>query len=164
MSAIKVLAPVFVVSFPEQLETGKLYVSMEFASVAHLCACGCGSEVVTPLSPIDWRLSFDGVAVTLEPSIGNWRLPCRLHYVIRRNRIAWASDMSDDHIEFGRQRDRLAKQRYHQRSNVPPEPSAGTAAGSGSNPQLASTSTDTKRIQPLESVLAHLRRWLGRSG
>ena len=47
MSAIKVLAPVFVVSFPEQLETGKLYVSMEFASVAHLCACGCGNVILT---------------------------------------------------------------------------------------------------------------------
>ena len=40
MSAIKALTPVFVMSFPDKLEAGKLYVSMEFASVAHLCACG----------------------------------------------------------------------------------------------------------------------------
>ena len=65
MSAIKALTPVFVMSFPDKLEAGKLYVSMEFASVAHLCACGCGAEVVTPLSPTDWMLSFDGVSVTV---------------------------------------------------------------------------------------------------
>jgi Family of unknown function (DUF6527) len=163
MSAIKALAPVFVASFPERLEAGKLYVSMEFASVAHLCACGCGAEVVTPLSPTDWRLSFDGAGVTLEPSIGSWRLPCRSHYLIRRNRVVWAGDMSDDHIEFGRQRDRLAKQRYHHRSNVPQEPGAEREAGSASKPRLASASTDMKPIQPPDSVLAHLRRWLRRS-
>ena len=94
MSAVKQFTPVFVESFPDRLEVGNLYVSMEFASVAHLCAYGCGAEVVTPLSPTDWELCYDGVGVTLEPSIGNWRLPCRAHYLVRRNRVVWAGDMS----------------------------------------------------------------------
>ena len=36
------------------------------------CCCGCGEEVVTPFSPAQWQMSFDGEAVSLHPSIGNW--------------------------------------------------------------------------------------------
>jgi hypothetical protein len=34
-----------------------LYVSIEFATAAHSCACGCGREVVTPPGPTDWRIT-----------------------------------------------------------------------------------------------------------
>ncbi|WP_442774639.1 DUF6527 family protein [Sphaerotilus montanus] len=162
MSAIKALTPVFVMSFPDKLEAGKLYVSMEFASVAHLCACGCGAEVVTPLSPTDWMLSFDGVGVTLDPSVGNWRLPCRSHYLVRRNQVVWAGRMPAEQIEIGRRRDRLSKHLYHQRSNVLQEASAAKGAGSASAPASTTASPDSK-LNPREaSVLANLRRWLGR--
>ena len=40
----------FVQNIPEQLEPGILYISMEFATAAHRCFCGCGEEVVTPFS------------------------------------------------------------------------------------------------------------------
>ena len=33
---------------PKELGQGKLYVSTEYGVAAHLCACGCGSKVVTP--------------------------------------------------------------------------------------------------------------------
>lgn len=82
----------FVTSVPNELEHAVLYVSMPYATAIHLCACGCGAEVVTPISPSDWQLQYDGESVTLTPSIGNWRLPCRSHYWIRRNRIIWAGD------------------------------------------------------------------------
>lgn len=95
----------FVKSVPEKPAAGTLYVSMEYASVVHLCCCGCGSEVVTPLSPKDWKLSFNGESITLHPSIGNWSFPCRSHYWIRSNRVQWAGDMTDREIRDGRRHD-----------------------------------------------------------
>jgi Family of unknown function (DUF6527) len=55
------LRPEFVRAIPKKLSEGTLYVSMEFATAAHSCACGCGREVVTPLSPTDWKITYDGV-------------------------------------------------------------------------------------------------------
>ena len=67
----------FVDHIPEQLDDGVLYVSIRFGTVVHRCACGCGEEVVTPLGPAEWRLTYDGRTVSLEPSVGNWSFPCR---------------------------------------------------------------------------------------
>lgn len=77
---------------PPSLEPHTLYVSMEYGTVVHLCACGCGSKVVTPLSPKDWKLIFDGNSLTLSPSIGNWQFPCRSHYWIRDSKVKWAAN------------------------------------------------------------------------
>jgi hypothetical protein len=90
-------------TMPERLEQGVLYISVEYATTAHLCACGCGSEVVTPLSPHNWRLIYDGT-VSLTPSIGNWSFPCRSHYWIRSNRIVWADTWSDEEVAQARRR------------------------------------------------------------
>lgn len=76
----------FVEFMPEPLEPDVIYVSIRFALVSHLCACGCGEEVVTPLSPEDWQLIFNGETVSLYPSIGNWNFRCRSHYWIDQNR------------------------------------------------------------------------------
>ena len=102
----------FVDSVPENMDGGVIYVSVKYRSVMHLCACGCGSEVVTPLSPTDWRLTFDGVSVSLDPSVGNWSLACRPHYFIRGNKAVWASDMSDEWVAAGREWDRKNKECY----------------------------------------------------
>ena len=79
----------FVEYVPAVLAEGVLYVSLRFATVVHLCPCGCGNKVVTPLSPADWQLLFDGEAVSLTPSIGNWSLPCQSHYWIRLDQVRW---------------------------------------------------------------------------
>lgn len=100
----------FVEGFPDQLEKDVLYVSVEHATMAHLCACGCGAEVVTPLNPTDWRFTFDGKSISVQPSIGNWSLPCRSHYIIRHNLIHWAEDWSEERIAAGRKID-LARKR-----------------------------------------------------
>lgn len=105
----KVLEHRFVESFPEVLEPGVLYVSFEYGSVAHSCCCGCGEEVVTPLTPTDWKITYDGETVTLHPSVGSWTLPCRSHYVIRRNRVIEAPPWSDAEVAAERRRDRRAK-------------------------------------------------------
>ena len=103
----------FVQHVPERIEEGVLYVSIEYATVVHKCFCGCGKEVVTPLSPTDWTLSFDGETASLDPSVGNWSFPCRSHYWIRRNRVRWAGDMPQELIDAGRARERRLKHAYY---------------------------------------------------
>ena len=102
----------FVDLIPDELEPEVLYVSLDYATVAHLCFCGCGQEVVTPLSPTDWKLTFDGVSISLSPSIGNWSFPCRSHYWIRSGRIHWAENWSDEEIAGGRETDRAKKEDF----------------------------------------------------
>lgn len=102
---------VFVDRIPVQLEDGLLYVCIEFATAVHLCACRCGNEVVTPLSPTDWRLVFDGETVSLHPSIGNWSFACQSHYWIVRNRIRWSRRWSPGEIARVRDLDIRAKER-----------------------------------------------------
>jgi hypothetical protein len=92
----------FVECVPDQLEDGVVYVSVTYATVVHRCCCGCGREVVTPLSRTGWTLSFDGESISLSPSIGNWSFPCRSHYWIRRNRVQWAEQWSRDEVETAR--------------------------------------------------------------
>ncbi len=82
------LEPTFLTYVPRELEQGRLYVSMEYSTVIHLCACGCGARTVTPLANDGWTLTFDG-AVTLRPSIGNGQAPCRSHYLITDDAVEW---------------------------------------------------------------------------
>jgi hypothetical protein len=105
MSHVERLEPVFVEFIPRELESGKLYVSMVYTTTAHLCASGCGSKVVLPLSPAQWQLYFDGEAVSLSPSIGNWDLQCRAHYWIRGSKIQWAAKWDNKRIEARRRID-----------------------------------------------------------
>ncbi len=107
------LKHVFVDHVPASLDEYTLYVSIRYATVAHRCCCGCGREVVTPLTPTDWSLRFDGETITLDPSIGNWQFECRSHYWIRRSTVRWAEPWSEAEIDAGRARDRLAKGRYY---------------------------------------------------
>jgi hypothetical protein len=106
-----VLACEFVTSIPKRLEDRTLYVSMDYATVAHKCCCGCGLEVVTPLSPTDWKLTYDGVSVSLHPSIGNWSFPCKSHYWIDKSKIRWAERWTQEQINAGRALDRCAKKK-----------------------------------------------------
>jgi len=112
MRKIAKLALRFVEFIPEIIEEGVLYVSMEHATAIHKCCCGCGNEVVTPLSPTDWTLVYDGMTITLAPSIGNWGFPCQSHYWIRGNSVIWARRWSRKRIEAARLAARFAKERY----------------------------------------------------
>ena len=102
---------------PERVEEGILYVSHRYGTAVHRCACGCGEEVVTPLSPVDWSIKITSGAVTLDPSIGNWSFACRSHYFIRKGRVVWAGQMSRRQIEGGRALDRKARDRYVEEAN-----------------------------------------------
>lgn len=109
----------FVTTLPEVLENGVLYVAMDYRTAVHKCCCGCGSEVATTLSPTDWKLIYDGVSVSLFPSIGNWSLDCQSHYWIERNNVEWAGKWTKEEVDAGRAYDRSAKERYFGRSETP---------------------------------------------
>lgn len=100
----------FVEFIPSTLETGTLYVSLVYRTAQHLCICGCGERVVTPLTPNNWSLIFDGETVTLEPSIGNWNFECQSHYWIRKNRIIIARRWSE--YEIQKERNEALKRNY----------------------------------------------------
>ena len=96
----------FVEYIPEHLERGTLYISIPYATVVHSCFCGCGSEVVTPISPVGWSVTFHGNSVSLDPSVGSWELPCKSHYWIKENHVEWHGQWSEARIAKGRAKDR----------------------------------------------------------
>jgi hypothetical protein len=102
----------FVEFVPKVREERKVYVSIEYKTAVHNCFCGCGQKVVTPISPTGWQMTFDGDSVSLHPSVGNWSFPCRSHYWIKRNKVVWAGDMSQDDIDNGRANDRALREAY----------------------------------------------------
>lgn len=103
----------FVDAIPEKIQERTLYISIEFATAVHKCCCGCHQEVITPLSPTDWKVTFDGVSVSLSPSIGNWSFSCQSHYWIVRDRIKWSEKWSREQISTGRDNDQFNKHQYH---------------------------------------------------
>lgn len=129
------LEPVFVEYVPTDLDDGLLYVSMEYATASHRCACGCGVRVVTPLGPADWILTFDG-RVTLSPSVGNGQFECGSHYLIRHNRVVWCRPMTRG---------------------------AALATHKFDTAQRAQTYGDVPRAGVLTKLSSWLRRFLGRS-
>jgi hypothetical protein len=111
----------FVDEIPSELDEQTVYVSIPYATAVHLCLCGCGTEVVTPLSPTDWELSFNGTSISLDPSIGNWSLRCQSHYWIRHDQVRWAKTWSRAEIETSRKLDCRAKAKYYESLAEPGE-------------------------------------------
>jgi hypothetical protein len=89
MASTDVFRVVFVDYMPSLIDEGVLYVSMLNHTAIHLCACGCGEKVVTPIAPNRWFLTYDGETISLNPSIGNWSFVCKSHYFIQNNRVLW---------------------------------------------------------------------------
>lgn len=99
----------FVEIIPKELDSNTLYVSIKYNTIIHKCPCGCGEEVVTPLSPYDWKLTYNGINISLYPSIGNWNYKCKSHYWIKNSKIVWSSNMEDEQILFNRKQNEKAK-------------------------------------------------------
>jgi hypothetical protein len=159
MSQANLLRHEFVEFVPSGLEDGVIYVSIEYSTVAHRCCCGCGREVITPLSPTDWKLIFDGRTVTLYPSIGNWDYPCRSHYWIRNSRAEWALPWSQAEIDAGRDADARAKAMYYQGNLSIPALSLRESA----LPAKTAT-TDMHNLETPEdrkSFWCQLKQWFG---
>ena len=129
MSRLSTIRPEFVEFVPKELEVGVLYVSVQYGTSVHKCACGCGSKTTLPLSPAKWRCLWDGERISLWPSVGNWSFPCQSHYWIEQNRIEWAPAVTRKSIEANRSRDRDDRAQYLERRNgqivEPPTPGSG---------------------------------------
>jgi hypothetical protein len=134
----------FVHFIPEQLDDGVVYVTLEYATAVHRCCCGCGSQVVTPLAPDEWKLIFDGETISFDPSIGNWSFPCQSHYWVRRNKVVWAGQWTKEQIGAGRARDQALKEGY--------------AAAAGIAPADETASTTTK-LRAGSGWFHRIRRW-----
>lgn len=112
MNRTENIKPEFVEYIPNEIEPGVLYISEKYETAIHKCCCGCGEEVVTPLTPVKWLLRRKGNLVTLYPSIGNWTFKCKSHYWIRQNKVEWAGQLTDKQIRRVQQRDQDDNQIY----------------------------------------------------
>lgn len=126
----------FVDFIPEKLEPGTLYVSLEYNTTNHLCACGCGSEVVTILGPVDSSITYNGRGVSISTSIGNSNFPCKSHYWIEDNRVVWEARMTPQLTALSRAKDKALKAREYGTerpvtgAQAPAEPAAARATPS----------------------------------
>ncbi|WP_199287489.1 DUF6527 family protein [Photobacterium chitinilyticum] len=112
----------FVEYIPEDIEQGTLYISMQYATAVHKCSCGCGEEVVTPFSPTDWKLLFDGDSISLNPSIGNWGFACKSHYFIKNSQVIWCKQWSNQQIACGKKHDLKNKSDYYTSNSATESP------------------------------------------
>jgi hypothetical protein len=129
----------FVERVPSPLEDGVIYVSIPFGTVIHKCCCGCGDKVVTPLTPVDWSVIFDGQSVSLYPSIGRWDATCRSHYWIDHNRVIWAENWSRAQIQAGKAAEARTRVVFSDKIpvNVEPPLAAPTPTPTTINPATA---------------------------
>ena len=100
---------------PKELKPGILYVVEEFGAAAHICPCGCGAKIRTPLGPVDWSLEDTPKGPSLYPSIGNWQQACKSHYWIYEGEVIWAEKWSPTQILAGRQREQKRASSYYNR-------------------------------------------------
>ncbi|MFI5496660.1 DUF6527 family protein [Actinoplanes sp. NPDC051859] len=112
MSRATAVAHQFVDVVPDDLAEGIVYVCIPHTTAMHLCLCGCGEEVVTPIKPTGWRLTFNGIAVSLHPSIGNWDFPCHSHYWITDGRVRWDRQWSPAEIAAARRQESAHRAAY----------------------------------------------------
>lgn len=98
---------------PKELKPCILYVSKEFKTAAHLCACGCGAKVRTPLTPTEWSLDETAYGPTLHPSVGNWQQECKSHYWIYQGKISWAEKWTPEQITAGRRNEEEKRRNYY---------------------------------------------------
>ncbi|MDD5372925.1 MAG: DUF6527 family protein [Sulfurimonas sp.] len=90
-----------------------MYISIEYKTATHLCACGCGNKVMTSITPTGWTLSYNGDNVSLNPSIGSWNLPCKSHYWIRSGQVVWAESWTEEQIVAVQKRDAVDRNRHY---------------------------------------------------
>lgn len=110
---MKTLRHRFVDLIPDEVEEDIVYVSIKHRTAIHKCCCGCGEEVVTPLSPAGWQVTFNGETISLYPSIGNWNSKCQSHYFITNDKVEWARKWSAKRIAKKKVDDEKDRQDYY---------------------------------------------------
>jgi hypothetical protein len=107
----------FVEYIPSKIEEDTLYVSIEYDVAKHKCPCGCGSDIVTSLSPARWKLTYDGETVSLYPSIGNWSHECKSHYWITNDKVVWAGQITNNQMDKVIRNDKEAVKKHAESSS-----------------------------------------------
>ena len=83
------ISPQWVHERPAHFEHGTLYIQPSSRVTYHLCPCGCGTPVYVDLHPDGWRMEYNGIDVSLWPSVGNYHQKCQSHYFIVDNKVEW---------------------------------------------------------------------------
>lgn len=99
---------------PKALEPGVFYVSEEFDIAVHLCACGCGATINTPLGPTEWSVTETATGPSLDPSIGNWQEACKSHYWIEGGEVRWAPKWTPQQIAAGRRAEEERREAHYE--------------------------------------------------
>lgn len=93
---LNLIQPIFCKFVPDNLEHGIVYISEEYKTSSHLCACGCGNIAVLPIGDPSkgefWIMTKRNEnTVSFHPSIGNNHSACptKAHYFIVDNKIVW---------------------------------------------------------------------------
>jgi len=152
----------FVEFIPDQLDDGVLYISERFRTCSHKCCCGCGEEVVTPLSPAEWSIRSEGDTISLWPSVGNWSYACMSHYIIRRNRVLWAPPLTERQIARVRQRDAAALKQLVAFANASKDEANATEPVLAI-PRPLTTRTDNTKLGSIRKLVRRLFGSPGRS-
>lgn len=69
----------------EEMQEAVLYISKDYKTGTHKCLCGCGNKVITPFNKTGWSYEMKDTRITIQPSIGNYNLPCQSHYIITKS-------------------------------------------------------------------------------
>jgi hypothetical protein len=99
---------------PKELKPGVLYISEAFDIAIHLCPCGCGAKVKTPVGPTEWSVEETRSGPSLRPSVGNWQQPCQSHYWITRGEVIWAPKWTPEQIAAGRRHEEQRRSAHYQ--------------------------------------------------
>jgi hypothetical protein len=112
---MEILKHRFVEAIPDNIEPGIIYISGSRRTPCHLCVCGCGHEMTTPISPTDWQVKFDGESVSLSPSIVLWEFKCKSHYWIIKSRIRHSGQWNERQVQQGREREKQRKSDFYKK-------------------------------------------------
>ena len=103
---------------PAQLDSGVLYYSEKYKIAIHLCACGCGTKIKTPIHPAAWSVVETSDGPTLNPSVGNWQEECKSHYVIERGEAIPYRRWSHEEITEGRRAEQERREQYFAKRTI----------------------------------------------
>src|ERR1700676_5046900 len=104
---------------PGTLEPGILYVAEQYGTAAHLCACGCGAKIRTPLGPDEWSFAEMATGPSLSPSVVNWQQADQAHKWIVGGQVEWAGKWSEKQVAAGRGREEERRRAYYDCLNPP---------------------------------------------
>jgi len=73
-----------------EMEAEKVYMAENKTQATHLCPCGCGTEILTPLGRGGYRaLENSDESLTISPQIEH--SPCSNNYKLYKGYVIWTN-------------------------------------------------------------------------